>query len=119
GLDLAAILSLWRSLWRRIVEAAVQEGLPAGDDLKQAIAVRNKELIQDDVSRSIIEYAEMQAVRDRLVRARDEGTSVDDLPEGMTLAEAIERIEALIAEEDSYVITLEDGYLVRNPAETA
>ncbi len=115
GLDLVSIISLCR----RIAEAVTQEGLPTGDDLKGAITVRNKELIQDDVSRAIIKYAELEAVRDRLLQARDEGTPVDDLPEGMTLAEAIERIEALIAEEDSYVITLEDGYLVRSPAETA
>jgi transposase-like protein len=115
GIDLAAIASLCR----RIAEAVTQEGLPAGDVLKRAIVVRNKELIQDDVARAIIAYAGLEAVRDRLMQARDEGKTVEDLPEGMTLEEALEKIEARIAEEDSYVITMEDGYLVRSAVETA
>ncbi len=100
GLEPGAILSLCR----RVAEAVAQLGLPqGGDELARAIAVRNKELMQDDVARKIIRYAGLEAVRDRLVQACDDGTPVDDLPEGMTLEEAIEKIEARIAEEDSYV----------------
>lgn len=113
GFDMAAISSL---IWR-IVNAVVNERLPTGDELKQAISVRNKEMIQGDAVRSIIKYAELTGVRDRLVRARDEGTPVADLPPGMSLEEAIEKFEALIAEEDSYLISVEDGYLVRSPAD--
>ena len=40
-----------------------------------------------------------------------------DLPPGVTLDEAIETIEARIAEEDGYAYTLEDGYFVRRPAD--
>jgi hypothetical protein len=47
------------------------------------------------------------------VLARAQGTFVDDLPPGMTLEEAIGKIEARIAEEDRYVIINDDGYLVR------
>jgi hypothetical protein len=72
-------------------------------------------LVQDQVVRAIIYYAELEAVRDRLLRARDEATSVDDLPDGMSLEMALETIESRIAEEDRYVYTLKDGYLVRYP----
>ena len=68
---------------------------------------------------AIIRYAEMTSVRDRLVRARAHGTPVDDLPPGFTLEQAVARIEENIAEEDCYVFTVEDGLLVRNPAESA
>jgi Phage integrase, N-terminal SAM-like domain/Transposase zinc-ribbon domain len=113
GLDLSTVVPLLR----RIVEAHVQEKLPVGVELEHAIAVRDKELGNDDVGRAIMHYAELTAVRDRLVRARNEGTKVADLPPGMSLDEAIDEFEALIAEEDSYVITVEDGYLVRLKAE--
>ena len=111
-LEYRAVLSVCRD----IGEVFGREALPSGEGLKRAIAVRNKELIQDDVGRAIIKYAELEAVKDRLVLARDEGTSIDDLPEGMTLETAIKKIEALIAEEDSYVIIKEDGYLMRRLA---
>ena len=114
GIDLAVLLALCR-----IAEAVTQGGLPAGDELKRAIAVRNKELIQDDVVRAIIEYGKMEAVRDRLMQARVEGTHVDDLPDCMTLNVALEKIEARIAEEDRYLISKEDGYLVKRLAEPA
>ena len=104
GFSLSALLFLCR----RVCEAMAQEGLPLGDELKRAITVRNKELMQHAVTQSIIKYAELEAARDGLVQAREEGTCVDDLPEGMTLVEAIEKIEALIAEEDRYVIAMDD-----------
>jgi hypothetical protein len=114
GLDLPAVLSLCR----RIGDAAVQETLPIGDELKRAITVRDRELGQDQVARSILEYMELTAVRDRLVQSRAEGTPVEDFPPGMTLEEALKKIEALIAEHDEYVIDKQDGYLVRyRPAE--
>jgi transposase-like protein len=113
GLDLPAALALCR----RIGEAVVQEGLPAGDELKRALDVRDRELGQAQVVRAIVHYAELEAIRDRLRRAQAEGTPVDDLPPGMTLAEALTKIEARIADEDRYVISMKDGYLVRNPAE--
>src|SRR5262249_5792869 len=109
GLDLPTVLSLGR----RIAEAVVQEALPIGDQLKQAITVRDRELGQDQVARAIIEYMELTAVRDRLVQSRAQGTPVHDLPPGMTLEEAIGKIQARIAEHDQYVIDKQDGYLVR------
>jgi site-specific recombinase XerD/transposase-like protein len=113
GLDLPTVLSVCR----RIGEALMQDALPIGDELRRAITVRDRELGQDQVVRSIIEYAELTAARDRLLQARADGTPVADLPPGMTLDEAIEKVESRIAEYDRYLITVEDGYLVRDPAE--
>jgi hypothetical protein len=104
------------SLCRRIDGAVVQQGLADAEERKRAMALRDKELTQDDVTRSIIHYAELEAVRDRLLRARDEATPVADLPEEMSLDQAIETIEAKIAEEDRYVIWVKAGYLVRSLA---
>ena len=112
GVSLSDLLSLCR----RVGEAMALEGIPLGNELKRAITVRNKELMHEGVVRAIIKYAELEGVRDRLVQAREEATSVDDLPEGMTLEEAIAKIEAVMAEEDSYVIAMDNGYLVRRPA---
>jgi Transposase zinc-ribbon domain/Phage integrase, N-terminal SAM-like domain len=97
----------------RIQSAMAHQRLPAGDDLKPALDQRNRELIEEDSARAIIRYAEMTAIRDRLHRARAEGTGVDDLPPGMTLDEAIARIEERIGDDDHYVFTVEDGLLVR------
>ena len=106
------------SLCRRVAEAVAQQGLPGGgEDLSRAIAVRDKELTQDYVTRQIIEYAGLTDARDRLVRVRDEGEPVDDLPAGMTIQEALENIEARIVEADRYVIAMEDGYLVQRLAQ--
>ena len=95
-----------------------QEGLRTGEDLKPALERRNRELIQDDVIRAIIHYAELTAWQKQLVQAKAEGTPMEDLPPGMTLDEAIEKIKAQIAEEDRYVVTMEDGYLTRTSAES-
>jgi Transposase zinc-ribbon domain len=113
GLDPREILSLCR----RISEALKHAGVPSGDERKRAIATRNKELIQDEVVRDIVKYGELTAARDWLVQARDQGTSVVDLPAGMTPDEALHRIEEQIAELDADVVCLEDGYLVSRPAE--
>jgi hypothetical protein len=110
GLSLAASLSAAG----RIQDAMAHERLPAGEDLAHAIDRRNRELMQEDGVRSIIRYAELTAIRDRLHRARAEGGPVDDLPPGMTLDEAIARI----AEEDRYVFTVEDDLLVRHRIES-
>jgi hypothetical protein len=110
GLSLAGLLSAAG----RIHDAMVHEGLPADEDLGRTIERRNRELIEEDAVRSIIQYGELTAIRDRLHRARAEGTAVDDLPPGMTLDEAIARIEQRIAEEDRYVLTVEDGILTRH-----
>ncbi len=110
GLDLPAVLSLAR----RIGEAMVQEGLPAGEELARVLDRRDRELVQEDVVRAIKEYAALEAERDRLLLARAEGSAVDGLPPGMTPDQALALIEARIAEHDRYVISCEDGYLVRS-----
>jgi hypothetical protein len=109
-------LSVLLALFRRLGEEIAREGIPLGDELKRAIEVRNKELMQEQAGRAIIRYAELEEVRDRLVRALEAGTSVDDLPEGMTLEQTIEALELRIADENRYVFTVEGGYLLRVPA---
>jgi rubredoxin len=103
----------------RVEEALAREGFMAGDELRQAVARKNRELTQDEVARDIIEYGELVAVRDYLFSAKATGSPVADLPPGMTLDEAIATIEAKIADHDRYVITVEDGYLVSQLAESA
>jgi transposase-like protein len=83
------------------------------ESFQQALQRANREMEQDEVARGIIEYAELDACRSALLRAKSEGTSVDDLPPGMTLDEAIEMVTARIAEHDRYRIWMEDGYLVK------
>jgi hypothetical protein len=112
GLDLATLLSLCR----QIGEATAREGLPVGDELKQAIEVRNQELGEAQVRRSIMYYAALESERDRLLKARNEGTAVIDLPGGLTLESALELIETRIAEQDRYVISIKDGYMVQSLA---
>jgi Transposase zinc-ribbon domain len=113
GLDMPVLLLLCR----RIVEAMAHEGLPSGDELREALAKRNREMVQDEVVRGVIEYAELDTARAYLVQARADGVTVADLPAGMTLAETIEAIEKRIAEYDRVVISKEDGYLVQTWAE--
>ena len=48
----------------RVEEALARERLTAGDELRQAVARKNREMIQDEVVRDIIEYAELTACRD-------------------------------------------------------
>lgn len=86
--------------------------------MARALEVRDRELAQDQVVRAIKEYRELEAVRDRLVQARADGTPVDDLPPGMTLEEALATVEARIAEHDGYVYSLKDGYLVSSLADS-
>jgi hypothetical protein len=63
--------------------------------------------------RAIMDYAALTDARDRLTQARSEGARVADLPPGMTLEEALEKIEARITDHDQFVIDRQDGYLVR------
>jgi hypothetical protein len=101
----------------RIEEALAREGLTSGDELRQAVARKNREMTQDEVARDIIEYGELTNARDELLRAKSEGSPVADLPAGMTIDEAIAIVDAKLAEHDRYVIANEDGYLVQGLAE--
>ena len=69
--------------------------------------------------RAIKEYAALEAERNRLLLARAEGSPVDGLPPGMTPDQALALIEARIAEHDRYVISCEDGYLIRSWPESS
>jgi hypothetical protein len=108
GIELSAITTLCS----RIRQSFDEQGLALPDDLRNAVARKNKELTQDEVVRSIMEYAGLEGSRNDLLRARAEGTVVADLPEGMSLDEALALIETRMAEHDRYIIQLEDGYLV-------
>jgi hypothetical protein len=118
--DLTALVSDWgielsaiTTLCSRIRECLDEQGLTQPDDLRHAVAKQDKELAQDEVVRSIMEYAELQGHRNELLRAQAEGIPLPGLPEGMSLDEALSTIEARIADHDRYVIHLEDGYLVQ------
>jgi hypothetical protein len=102
----------------RVEEALVRERLTAGDELLQAVARKNREMRQNEVGRDIIEYAELTACRDTLLRAKSEGSPVSGLPPSMTLDEALNDLDARIAEHDRYVIAVKDGYLVSYLPET-
>jgi transposase-like protein len=102
----------------RVEEALAREKLTAGDELRQAVARKNREMMQDEVGRDIIEYAELTACRDTLLRAKSEGCPVTGLSPGMTLDEVLADLDARIAEHDCYVITVKDGYLVSYLLET-
>ena len=66
GYDSSAILDVFQ----RAAESFRHQGLPpGGDELKRAIATRNRELSNDEFARGIIEYAQLTAVRDRIVKA--------------------------------------------------
>jgi transposase-like protein len=104
---------LARSLVAAIERALAGMGLEESEAQRQALQRVDREMQQDEVARGIIEYAELDACRAALLRAKDEGTDVDDLPPGMTLDEAIDEVNARIAEHDRYLIWMEDGYLVR------
>jgi predicted RNA-binding Zn-ribbon protein involved in translation (DUF1610 family) len=102
----------------RLKEALAREALTAGDSLQQAIARKNREMTQDEVARDIIEYGELVAARDELIQAKADGFHAPGLPPGMTVDEALTDIEARIAVHDRYVITVEDGYLISQLADS-
>jgi hypothetical protein len=124
--DLTALANDWgversaiTTLCSRIRECLDEQGLTQPDDLHNAVATKDKELTQDEVVRSIMEYADLEGHRNNMLRARAEDTVIADLPEGMSQDEALAMIEERIAEHDRYVIHLEDGYLVRRLAPEA
>jgi hypothetical protein len=102
----------------RVEEALARDRLPGGDELRQAVARKNREMMQHEVVRDIIEYAELTADRDTVLRAKSEGSAVSGLPAGMTLDEALAKLDSRIAEHDRYVIHVKDGYLVSSLPET-
>ena len=107
------------SMCRCIMLAMTQQGLPAGNELSTAIAVRNRELGEEQVGRSIVEYGQLEWERNRLLQAQADNSPVDGLPPGMSLLDALAFVEARIAEHDRYAISVRDGYLVQELAETA
>lgn len=99
-------------LAERIQASLACAGLSPGEALRWALERRDRELAQREIARDIIECAELQTARDALLKAKAEGATVADLPPDVTIEEAIERLEARMAEHDRYLIAEEDGYLV-------
>ncbi|WP_422927473.1 hypothetical protein [Singulisphaera sp. PoT] len=104
-------------LMGRIQDALANEGLVVGEGLRQAVERKDREMRQIEVVRAIQEYADLMACRDILMAARNGGTIVSDLPPGMTLDEAVDCVDAQIADHDRYLIEHKDGYLSRRLAE--
>jgi hypothetical protein len=103
----------------RIENALAREGLAHGEALRRAIDRRDREMEQDEITRGFVEYMEIQAHRDAFLKAKTEGGTAADLPPGMTLDEAIEKLNARMEEHDRYPITLKDGYLAYHFPDTS
>jgi Phage integrase, N-terminal SAM-like domain len=119
--------------WQAVVDAA--EASLIGDDLRQFGLIEGAQPVNKDLCEKILALGEARGIKPDPAAAENfvaallggegtpgpdpetQGSSVADLPAGMTIDEAIAIVDAKLAEHDRYVIAIEDGYLVQGLAE--
>jgi hypothetical protein len=110
----AASVSALRSRIQAVLEG---ERVPSGEQLQDVLKAKDRDLINYQFARGVIRYADMTSLRERLREAKAQGKDIPELPEGLSVDDALSRLDQQIAEADLWVHYVKDGYIVSERAD--